>query len=190
MARSFYKGENLGSIPACAICVGKGRGKRAELHLPCGVSVWLCEAHRDPAFLTSRAGRDLIVSLMHVWRATGCMTAARSRALDIHGRRLRTPAARERPGSYSWPALRSAAEEGFARGERPSEVIRRIRGSAHPGDGRIPSVRTMQRWFRECAGSARRRPVPPGGPPGRRQGPAIGLAARVTETSRSCPPRR
>ncbi|MGD9573771.1 MAG: hypothetical protein AB7V62_17970, partial [Thermoleophilia bacterium] len=69
MPWSYYKGENLGSLPACAICAGKGRGPRAELHLPCGVSVWLCAAHRDPAFLTSRAGRDLVVSLMHVWRA-------------------------------------------------------------------------------------------------------------------------
>jgi hypothetical protein len=75
MARSFYKGENLGSVPACAICVGKGRGRRQVLHLPCGVRVWLCEDHRSDAFLTSRAGRDLATSLMHVWRSADCLTA-------------------------------------------------------------------------------------------------------------------
>ena len=48
MPRSFYKGEWLGKTPACAICMGRGHGPRALLHLPLGVSVWLCEAHRDP----------------------------------------------------------------------------------------------------------------------------------------------
>ena len=36
VARSFYKGEKLGLTPACAICVGKGQGTRAQLHLPVG----------------------------------------------------------------------------------------------------------------------------------------------------------
>ena len=61
MPRSFYKGEPLGKTPACAICMGRGQGPRALLHLPLGVSVWLCAAHRDPAWLRSRTGRDLVV---------------------------------------------------------------------------------------------------------------------------------
>ncbi len=150
MPWSYYKGENLGSLPACAICGGRGRGRRAELHLPCGVSVWLCAAHRDPSFLTSRAGRDLVVSLMHVWRASGAMTRRRSRALDIHRRRVTAPPPeRRRPGSYAWPSLRAEAEAGFAAGEHPAAVIARVRAAAAAGDAVLPSVRTMQRWFRE-----------------------------------------
>ena len=29
MPRSFYKGEWLGKLPACAICMGRGHGPRA-----------------------------------------------------------------------------------------------------------------------------------------------------------------
>lgn len=99
MARSFYKARGLGSRPPCAICVGAGSGPRELLPLPFGVAVWLCAAHRDEAFLARRAGRDLVVSLMSVWRAAGCMTRARSRALDAHLLRFRgVPAAAPRPG--------------------------------------------------------------------------------------------
>lgn len=150
MARSFYKGERLGSVPACAICAGAGRGERARLHLPCGVSVWLCAAHRSPEFIAGRAGRDLTTSLLHVWRAAGCLTARRSLALDLHRARLTGPAApRQRPGSYSWPALRAEAEAAFASGEPPAVVIERLRARAARGPATAPSARTMRRWFRE-----------------------------------------
>jgi len=43
------------------------------MHLPFGLSVWLCAAHRSEEFLTRRAGRDLVVSLSGVWDAAGCM---------------------------------------------------------------------------------------------------------------------
>jgi len=123
MARSLYKGERLGKTPACAICVGAGQGRRAELHLPCGVRVWLCEAHRSQEFATRRAGRDLVASLMHVWSSAGCLTASRSRALDLHRARLTAPlAVRPRPGSYSWASLRAEAESAFAAGEAPASV--------------------------------------------------------------------
>ena len=68
MARSFYKGQRLGKRPPCLLCMGPGEGERAELHLPHGVSVWLCEAHRSAEFLERRAGRDFTASL---WRAAG-----------------------------------------------------------------------------------------------------------------------
>lgn len=171
MARSFYKGERLGSTPACAICVGPGRGRRAELHLPCGVRVWLCDAHRSIEFQTRRAGRDLVTSLMHVWRSSGCFTRRRSRALDLHhARLLQGDAGQPLPGSYSWPKLRVQAEAAFAAGERPDAVIARIRGRARCGDGVLPSVRTMRRWFRDGrwltrAPSADAVPAAPGRPP-------------------------
>ena len=101
MARSLYKGERLGKLPPCAICMGPGEGPRAELHLGHGVRVWLCGAHRAPEFVTRRAGRDLVASLGAMWRAAGALTAARRRALEGHlGRLGSAPAARRRPGSY------------------------------------------------------------------------------------------
>ena len=142
MARSFYKETNLGSTPACAICVGKGQGRRARLHLPGGVSVWLCATHRDPGFLNARAGRDLVVSLLHVWRAADCLTARRSRALDLHLARFASRPPRSCPGSYSWRELRAEAEGRFAAGERPSSVIAELRSRerARPGPAHPPSA--------------------------------------------------
>lgn len=166
VVKTFYKGEKLGSLPACAICGGAGQGRRAEVHLPGGVSIWLCAAHRSPEFLTRRAGRDLATSLLHVWRAAGCLTASRSRAIDLHLARIAAEApSRERPGSYSWSTLRREAEERFAAGEPPSAVITRLR-SREEGAGlaRPPSVATMRRWFREgrwLAGSPASRPPLP-----------------------------
>jgi len=152
VARSFYKGESLGATPACAICVGKGRGRRAQLHLPGGVSVWLCEAHRDPEFLRSRACRDIVVSLMHVWRSAGCLTARRSQALTaLRDQLLIAPRTPTRPGSYAWPTLRLEAERRFAAGEDPAVVIDDLRNREQDrsSPARPPSVRTMRRWFRE-----------------------------------------
>lgn len=173
MARSFYKEKGLGSRPACAICVGAGEGERAPLHLPCGVSVWLCAAHRSVAFQTRRAGRDLEASLFHVWRSSGCLTASRARALSIHRARLSSGMpVREAPGSYSWPALRREAEAAFAAGEPPGAVIDRLRRREARGSAIPPSARTMRRWFRE----GRWFGDPPGnvsgGPPRPAPGPA------------------
>ena len=171
MARSFYKGERLGGLPACAICGGAGRGDRAELHLPAGVRVWLCAAHRSEEFLTRRAGRDLVASLLHVWRAAGCLTGARSRALAIHSSRLTSSMpARSCPGSYSWAALRREAEDCFASGESPGEVIRRLRSREMGGPARPPSPATMRRWFREGRWLA--------GPPGSASRPDPGRGRR------------
>ena len=151
MARTLYKARGMGSSPPCAICMGPGSGPRARLHLPFGLSVWLCAEHRSREFLTRRAGRDLVVSLSGVWDAAGCMTSSRRRALHGHLARIASaPVAAPRPGSYSWPDLRGEAERRFALGEPPRAVIRELR-ERHSGDSAtVPSVRTMQRWFTEA----------------------------------------
>jgi hypothetical protein len=176
---SYYKGTKLGKRPACAICAGPGAGERELLHLPAGVSVWLCAAHRRAEFLTRRAGRDLVASLMHVWRAAGCLDRRRSAALDGHLRRLQA-GARDgpgRPGSYAWPTLRREAEERFAAGEPPAAVIAGLR-RRHAGDhARVPSERTMRRWFAE--GRWLSRPEAKRAPAGRpHAGPARSGAAQ------------
>jgi hypothetical protein len=113
---SYYKGERLGKASPCAICAGPGKGSRAELHLPYGVSVWLCAFHRTGEFATRRSGRDLAVSLMHVWGAAGCLTRRRHKALASLLGTAQTRGPR-RPGSYAWPELRLEAERRFAAGE-------------------------------------------------------------------------
>ena len=98
MPRSFDKGEWLGTWPACSDCMGRGHGPRALLHLPLGVPVCLCAAHRDPEWLASRAGRDLVVSL----RVGGGQLPhrARSRPLSLFQAALRSAhRSRRLPGS-------------------------------------------------------------------------------------------
>jgi hypothetical protein len=147
VARSAYKAEWEGKLPVCAICDGPGQGERALFHMTGGVKVWLCAAHRSPEFLTRRAGRDLAASLLRIWRATGSLNARRSAAVGAHLQRVGEARRRARPGSYAWPDLRDEAERRFARGEPPRSVISELR-RAHSGDrARVPSVRTMQRWF-------------------------------------------
>jgi hypothetical protein len=128
----------------------RGEGERRLLHLPHGVSVWLCAEHRSAEFQTRRSGRDLIVSLAWAWDAAGCLGASRQRALAALERRSGSrEGGRSRPGSYAWPALRREAERRFSKGEPPVVVIHDLRASAVAGPAVAPSVRTMRRWFAE-----------------------------------------
>jgi hypothetical protein len=113
-----------------------------------GVEVWLCEGHASVAFLTQRSGRDLVLTLTAVWRANGCLTAARRRAMDAHLAALRARPARSRPGSYAWPAMRLRAERAFARGARLSTVRAQILDATYT-NAEPPSQRTIQRWHHE-----------------------------------------
>lgn len=138
--------------PPCAICAGPGEGGCTELHLPHGVHVWLCAHHGGPEFLVRDDGRALGEALVRAWRASGCLTSRRVAALVAYRARLTAVEApeRPRPGSYAWSALRAEAEEAFASGESPGEVIVRLRARAAQGSAQPPSTRTMRRWFREA----------------------------------------
>ena len=125
----------------------KARGVPLKTH---GVRIWLCQAHHSVAFLRSNAGRDFAVTLLRTWRAHGCLTRARSRALDAHlaaARSLGRSAARARPGSYAWPRLRREAEEAFALGAGVFVTIARLRARHARDHASVPSIRTMRRWF-------------------------------------------
>lgn len=132
----------------CAICGGAGDGPRAEHFLTHGVSIWLCEVHRSEEFQRRRAGRDFVASVGAVWRAAGISGRRHSQALIAHLRRVRGTPPRERPGSYAWPELRREAEQRFASGEPPRHVIADLRRSPLAGM-RLPSIRTLRRWFHE-----------------------------------------
>jgi len=144
---TLYKARGLSTkLPVCAICVERTRGGTAQVRLSHGVAVWLCAGHASRDFQTRRSGRDFVRTLSGIWRANGCLTAARSRALHGHLASLAGRAARPRPGSYAWPALRRRLEDAYAAGTRPADVADSVQAqySAHPA--RPPSRRTLERW--------------------------------------------
>jgi hypothetical protein len=148
---SLYKARGVPvKMPVCAICLDRTRGKTLERELTHGVRLWLCEGHHSIAFMRSNTGRDFAVTLLRIWRAQGCLTRARSRALEVHinaVRALGRAATRPRPGSYAWPRLRREAEDCFARGDRALTTIMRLRTRHALDHATVPSIRTMRRWF-------------------------------------------
>jgi hypothetical protein len=117
---SLYKARNLPlKRPVCAICIDRTRGRTEEIRLGYRVSVWLCPGHASQASQTKRGGRDFVRTLMGVWQANGCLTAARHRALDAHLSQLRARPPHRRPGSYAWPDLRRRLEARYAQGAPP-----------------------------------------------------------------------
>jgi hypothetical protein len=146
---SLYKARKVPTKqPVCAICVDRTRGKTQRVSFGYGVEVWLCEGHASVAFLTQRGGRDVVLTLTAVWRANGCLTAARHRALDAHLASLRARPARSRPGSYAWPKMRLRAERAFARGAPMTSVRAHILEATY-ANAEPPSRRTIQRWHHE-----------------------------------------
>jgi hypothetical protein len=146
----------------CAICVERTRGRTELLRLGYGVSVWLCRAHASREFQVQRNGRDFVLTLMQLWQAHGCLTAARHKALDGHLAALKERAARTKPGSYAWPDLRRHVERAYSGGAPTAAAIAHVSRTLATCPARPPSARTMHRW------RAQRRWLvePSTGPPG------------------------
>ncbi|HMG99162.1 MAG TPA: hypothetical protein VK546_09600 [Gaiellales bacterium] len=151
---SLYKCRGVPvKSPICAICLDRTRGRTQIRELTHGVKLSLCEGHHSVEFMRSNAGRDFVVTLSRIWRAQGCLTRARSRALKAHLAAVRavgTTITRPRPGSYAWPRLRREAEVCFARGDGIVATIARLREQHARDHAKVPSIRTMQRWFAQC----------------------------------------
>ena len=144
---SLYKARNLPlKRPVCAICIDRTRGRTEEIRLGYRVTVWLCPGHADQAFQTKRGGRDFVRTLMGVWRANGCMTQARHRALDAHLNQLRADPPRPRPGSYAWPELRRRLEARYAQNTPPTDPTQLPYQTCTT---HTPSHHTLQRWHTE-----------------------------------------
>lgn len=135
----------------CAICVERSRGKTVKLHIGRGVHVWLCQGHASDEFRRQRSGRDFVLTLHRLWSAHGCLTRPRSKALDDHLAAMSSepPSPRARPGSYAWANLRAEAERRFSEGEDPNQVIDDLRARHDADYARVPTVRTMRRWYHE-----------------------------------------
>ena len=149
---TLYKARGLSSKQkVCAICVERTRGPTERVALSHGVQVWLCKPHASPWFRSRRGGRDLALTLRRLWQAHDCLTEPRRRALDAHlemaGREL--PFDPALPGSYSWPKLRQEAERRWATGEARDTVIDELRRDHSRDYARVPSVRSMRRWYHD-----------------------------------------
>jgi hypothetical protein len=144
---TLYKARGLATKqPVCAICVERTRGKKQKIALGYGVVVWLCQGHASREFQTMRSGRDFVRTLSGIWRANGCLTSARSRALHAHLASLTAHPERPRPGSYAWPELRRQVEAAYAEGLRPHDVADSIHATYATCPAHPPSRRTLQRW--------------------------------------------
>lgn len=148
---SLYKAHGVPvKSPICAICLDRTRGKARERQLGYGVRIWLCETHHSVEFMRSRAGRDFVVTMARIWRAQGCLTTLRSKALKAHlaaVKEVGRAVTRVRPGSYAWPRLRIQAEQAFAHGDDVLATITALRERHADDHATVPSVRTMRRWF-------------------------------------------
>jgi hypothetical protein len=140
-----------GNALLCALCAGPGDGEVLEHRMTHGVTVALCQYHRSDRFQVRDGGEDLVDALGTMWRSAGCLTQARQLALAAHARRARpTVSERRRPGSYSWPQVRAEAEQRWAAGHSPLQVIHELRQLHSGWSAVVPSLRTMRRWYEEA----------------------------------------
>ncbi len=140
-----------GGGPPCAICARTGQDARRLVYLTHGVAVWLCQTHAAERFLREDDGTVFADRLAGMWLATGALTGRRAAALRTHVRQTRSAGiARGRPGSYSWPVLRSEAEQRFAAGHDPRRVIQELRDRHADCPAVAPSARTMRRWYTQA----------------------------------------
>src|SRR5262245_9060024 len=102
-----YKGHGKGPKKAvrCAACFPRSvAGQMVPLRY--GVTIALCEDHRDPAFVRSRGGRDFLAAMTTTFESLGLRGARYGKAIqafiaDVLA--MGTPTPRHRPGSYAWP---------------------------------------------------------------------------------------
>lgn len=151
-------GADLGMV--CVFCGHDRRGVITGFRMTHGIVVWLCPVHGAPRFFRRRNGNVFVRRLEAIWRAGGSFTKRQAAALAHHRRRMTGPQTADLPGSYSWPDLREEAERRWAAGENAMPVIRELRARFSFAPARVPSVRTMQRWFAEGRWHTRPRPRP------------------------------
>lgn len=156
MAPTFYKLKSGFRGEPCMLCMTLHRGPTTEVHLGHGVYVFFCEAHASLEFRRQRGGRDFNLSMSFAFKAAGCWTTNRKRALQAiwdHDRAVEEagPSPRKRPGSYAWPDLRLLVEDACRRGIVSIRKLRalleeHLRAELRRGRMRLPSDRTLRRW--------------------------------------------
>lgn len=153
---SFYKLKSGYRNEPCVLCMTLHRGPTTETYLAYRVTVFLCAEHASLEFRRQRGGRDFDLSMSLAFKAAGCFTENRKRALryvwdQTRAREESDPPARPRPGSYAWPNLRSLVEDACRRGIVSMGKLRELitdhlRAELRRGRVRLPSDRTLRRW--------------------------------------------
>lgn len=156
MLPTFYKLNSGFRNGACMLCMTTHRGPTKLVYLKFGVVVTLCEGHASREFRRQRGGRDFDLSMAFAFKAAGCFTVNRQRALraiwdENHAPEPEPAAARRRPGSYAWPDLRRLVEEACRKGTVSIRKLRalleeHLRAELRRGRIRLPSDRTLRRW--------------------------------------------
>lgn len=158
-----YKGAGRGPAKAkrCVACFPSSvAGETVPLSY--GVTIVLCADHRDVRFIQSRGGRDFLASIGTIFESIGLTGARYHRAATKFVDQIRyrdTPTPRRRPGSYTWPRLRDAAERVWQDGGAYHDgemVILRGFLDQPPGLTNPPSPHTIRRWWRERRWISRR----------------------------------
>ena len=175
-----YKGAGVGPSKArrCVACFPRSVAG-IDVPLAHGVTIVLCNPHRDVRFIASRGGRDFLASIPSIFEAVGLRgnryaKAVQSLADQVGLRTTATP--RRRPGSYAWPGLRACAEAAWASGgsyhQGESLVLAAFGNVAaeHLSVIRPPSRETVRRWWRQRRWLSRR-PGEDGTPPRTRPEP-------------------
>ena len=150
-----YKGRGEGPMkaPRCVACFPRSvAGQMIPFRY--GVSVALCDDHRDPAFVHSRGGRDFFSALTTTYESLGLRgkrysNAIRSFVDDVLAMGQPTP--RHRPGSYAWPEQRRSAEAAWSEGGtyHAGEAVVLASFAALPPSVKPPSPHTIRRWWRD-----------------------------------------
>ena len=148
----------------CALCAGPGVGEVLEHRMTHGVTVSLCVA--PPQRSVSDQGRwamTLSTRSPRCGETAGCLTPQRRACDSLPIAERVAPKVSERPcpGSYSWPQVREEAEQRWAAGHPPVQVMHELRQLHSGWSAVVPSLRTMRVGFRTPGGSTRRRaPIP------------------------------
>ena len=148
------------SAPRCVACFPGSRPGR-PVPLGYGVTLVLCKEHRDPRFIVSAPGRELLATIRELYVSLGLTARRYGEALSAFVRACAGPPtpSRHRPGSYAHPFRRRSAERVWAAGGTFEAGLAAALANGPPDKYHVnlPARRTVYRWWLE----ARRHQVVP-----------------------------
>jgi hypothetical protein len=146
------RGAGKGHQLSCLACFPRNCvGQKVPLTLGC--SLVLCAEHRDPAFIASDSGRRFLSAVSVLYASLGLTSARFGAALRAFVERCANPrrhaARRHRPGSYAWPERRQDAERVWSRGGSYQQGLAAALARPPDGRGRMPTQRSVRRWWQD-----------------------------------------
>jgi hypothetical protein len=142
--------EHADATLKCAACFPHDKPGR-PVPLCHGVTLILCNQHRDPQYLASSAGRQSLETLRDLYTSLGVTARRFAKALTALIQLCSEPrtSTRRRPGSYAYPKRRRAAERVWAEGGSFQDglAVAMRNGPPDEYDVNMPSRRTVSRWL-------------------------------------------